>query len=125
MSTMILVSIKIKPINKIDPITTGRSFISSASMVSFPNPLQLKIYSTKKAPARSDANHPLIAVITGFNALGKACLMRIDDWLSPFYLAVLIKSLLSVSNIELLVSSVKIERGLTPRAIAGRIIFFH
>ena len=120
-----LVIIKIKPMNRIDPMTTGRSFISSASMVSFPSPLQLKIYSTKKAPARSDANQPLIAVITGFNALGRACFIRMDDGLIPFDLAVLMKSLFKVSNMELLVNSVNIERGLTPNAIAGSIIFFH
>ena len=112
-------------INKILPITTGRSFISKASIVSFPKPRQLNIYSTKKAPASKDANQPEIAVITGFNALGNACLVRISRELNHLDLAVLIKSLFNVSNIELRVSKVKIDRGLTPRAIAGRIRFFH
>lgn len=120
-----LVITKIKPMNKMEPITTGRSFISNASMVNFPSPLQLKIYSTKNDPASNDANQPLIAVITGFKALGNACLISILKLLIPFYFAVLMKSLFKVSNIELRVSNVNIESGLTPRAIAGKMRFFH
>ena len=59
------------------PITTGKSFISKASIVSLPKPLQLKIYSTKNAPASNEANQPEMAVITGLSALGNACFTRI------------------------------------------------
>lgn len=51
-----------------EPITTGKSDISSAFTVARPSPLYPNIYSTKKDPANKDANQPDIAVITGFKA---------------------------------------------------------
>jgi hypothetical protein len=50
----------------------GKSNFSNASTVTFPIPFHPKIYSTKKAPASNSANQPVIAVITGFNALRNA-----------------------------------------------------
>ncbi len=55
------------------PIITGKSSVFNEFTSSFPNPFQLKIYSTKTAPANIDANHPEIAVTTGF----KEFLMRV------------------------------------------------
>ena len=72
------------------PITTGKSAISKASTVAFPNPLKPKIYSTKKEPANKDANQPETAVTTGFNAFLKACFITIFLLLNPFAFAVLI-----------------------------------
>src|ERR1700759_585073 len=73
-STRILITTKIKVINRIEPITTGKSDISSASTVVLPNPLYPNTYSTKNDPACNEANQFAIAVITGFNAFFKACL---------------------------------------------------
>jgi len=47
------------------PIITGKSYFSSASTITTPTPFQSKTYSTNTAPAMSDANQPLTAVITG------------------------------------------------------------
>ena len=58
---------------KTAPIITGKSSVFSEFTISFPNPFQLKIYSTKTAPANIEANYPDIAVITGFNEFFKAC----------------------------------------------------
>ena len=71
-------------VNKTLPITTGKSSFSSASTVTLPMPFHPKIYSTKKAPASNSANHPVIAVITGFNAFRKACLNITAFLLRPF-----------------------------------------
>ncbi len=53
-------------ITKTLPIITGKSNVFNAFTISFPRPFQLKIYSTKTAPANIEANQPEIAVITGF-----------------------------------------------------------
>ena len=45
MSTNILINIKIKPINKVLPITTGKSRLKTALMVSSPSPFQLNTFS--------------------------------------------------------------------------------
>ena len=57
-----------------EPITTGKSDISRAVTVVRPRPFYPKIYSTKKEPASKEANHPEIAVMTGFKAFLSACL---------------------------------------------------
>ena len=56
------------------PIITGRSLLFNASTISLPMPFQPKINSTKTAPASIEANHPEIAVTTGFKEFFKACL---------------------------------------------------
>ena len=79
---------KIDAINSTEPITTGKSILFKASTISFPIPFQAKIYSTKTAPANSEANQPETAVTTGFNAVLKACLKITVNLLKPFALAV-------------------------------------
>ena len=74
MSTKILIMMNISPINSVLPITTGKSKLKTAFMVSKPIPFQLNTFSTKKAPASKPANHPDTAVTTGFRAFLKACL---------------------------------------------------
>ena len=59
------------------PIITGKSSVFNAFTISFPRPFQPKIYSTKTAPANKDANHPEMAVTTGFNAFFNACFLII------------------------------------------------
>ena len=73
-STKIFTTTNTKAINKIEPITTGKSDISKELTVVHPKPLYPNIYSTKNEPANKDANQPDIAVITGFKAFFKACL---------------------------------------------------
>ena len=65
---------KIEAINSTEPITTGKSILLSESTISFPIPFHPKIYSTKTAPAKSEANQPETAVTTGFRAFLSACL---------------------------------------------------
>ena len=60
-----LIMINSVAITKTLPIIIGKSKVFKAFTISFPNPFQLKIYSTKTAPANMDANHPEIAVTTG------------------------------------------------------------
>jgi ribosomal protein L11 methylase PrmA len=88
-STMILIIIKRVAITKTLPIIIGKSNVFNASTISFPNPFQLKIYSTKTAPANMDANHPEIAVTTGFKEFFNACFFNTWYIVSPFALAVL------------------------------------
>jgi len=71
-SASIFTVIKKVAVSKTLPITTGKSNFSSASTVTFPIPFHPKIYSTKKAPASNSANHPVMAVTTGFSALRNA-----------------------------------------------------
>ena len=59
---------KITEITMVMPITTGRSSFFKALTKTEPIPSQLKISSTNTAPASKEANHPEIAVITGFMA---------------------------------------------------------
>ena len=54
------------------PMIMGKSKVFNAFTISFPSPFQLKMYSTKTAPANMEANHPEIAVITGFKAFFNA-----------------------------------------------------
>ena len=54
------------------PIITGKSNVFKAFTISFPSPFQLKMYSTNTAPANKEANHPDIAVTTGFKAFFNA-----------------------------------------------------
>ena len=54
------------------PIIIGKSRVFNAFTISFPSPFQLKMYSTKTAPANIEANQPETAVITGFNAFFNA-----------------------------------------------------
>ena len=75
-------------INSTEPITTGKSILFNASTISFPIPFQAKIYSTKTAPAKREANHPEMAVTTGFKELLKACLKITENLLKPFAVAV-------------------------------------
>ena len=71
-----------------DPITTGISSVFNAVTISFPIPLQPKMYSTKTAPASIEANHPDTAVITGFKEFLRACLYTIESGDNPLALAV-------------------------------------
>ena len=57
------------------PEITGKSEEFKAFTISFPKPFQLKIYSTKTAPANKEANQPDSVVITGFKAFFKACFL--------------------------------------------------
>ena len=59
--------------NNTQPITTGKSYFSSASTITTPIPFQSKIYSTKTAPASKDASQPDTEVITGLSAFFNAC----------------------------------------------------
>ena len=79
---------KIDAINSTEPITTGKSILFKASTISFPIPFQAKMYSTKTAPAKSEANQPETAVTTGFRALCKVCLKITVNLLKPFAVAV-------------------------------------
>ena len=76
-------------IKRTAPITTGKSYFSSAFTITTPIPFQSNTNSTKTAPARSEASHPEMAVTTGFNAFLRACFRMILDLLNPFALAVL------------------------------------
>ena len=80
-STKILIIINIVAITNTLPIIMGKSKVFNAFTISFPRPFQLKIYSTKTAPANNEANQPETAVTTGFNAFFKACLLII--WRQP------------------------------------------
>ena len=71
MSTIILISTKKVAITIVTPITNGKSSFFKAETSSFPIPFQSKICSTKTAPASNEANHPEIAVITGFREFAK------------------------------------------------------
>ena len=73
MSTSILMSMNKVAITNTLPIIIGRSRVFNAFTISFPSPFQLKIYSIKTAPANMEANHPEIAVTTGFSAFLRAC----------------------------------------------------
>ena len=79
---------KIDAINSTEPITTGKSILFKASTISFPIPFQAKMYSTKTAPAKREANQPETAVTTGFKALRKACLKITVNLFNPFAVAV-------------------------------------
>lgn len=61
-----LITTNVVEITSTEPMITGKSRLFNASTISFPNPFQPKIYSTKTAPASIEANHPEIAVTTGF-----------------------------------------------------------
>jgi hypothetical protein len=60
------------PIKRVHPKITGKSRFERASIESLPIPLQLKIYSMKKAPANNEANHPIMLVVMGFIAFRRA-----------------------------------------------------
>ena len=79
---------KIEAINRTEPITTGKSILFKASTISFPIPFQAKIYSTKTAPDKREANHPETAVTKGLKELRKACLKITVILLKPFAVAV-------------------------------------
>ena len=72
MSTKMFITINKVAITKTLPIIIGKSKVFKAFTISFPKPFQLKIYSTKTAPANIEANQPETAVTTGFNAFFKA-----------------------------------------------------
>lgn len=74
---------------RILPDITGRSEKFSAFTISLPKPFQLKIYSTKTAPANKEANHPESVVTTGFKEFFNACLLIICVLDSPLDFAVL------------------------------------
>ena len=116
---------KITEITMVMPITTGRSSFFKALTKTEPIPSQLKISSTNTAPASNEANHPEIAVITGFMAFLSACFHNIENGLNPFALAVLIKSLDNTSSIDFLVSSRIMARGRIPYVKQGNIKLAH
>ena len=70
------------------PTITGTSRLFNELTISLPKPFHPKIYSTKTAPASMEANHPDIAVTTGFIAFRKACFKKTEALLSPLDLAV-------------------------------------
>ena len=74
---------------KTQPITTGKSILFKESTTSFPIPFQPKIYSTKTAPDNKLANHPEIAVMTGFIEFLRTCLDNVFLKLKPLAIAVL------------------------------------
>jgi hypothetical protein len=60
-----LITTNVVEITSTEPMITGKSRLFNASTISFPNPFQPKIFN-KTAPASMEANHPEIAVTTGF-----------------------------------------------------------
>src|SRR5690625_6899081 len=102
-STKILMIINVVAMTKTAPVTTGKSNVFNAFTISFPNPFQPNINSTKTAPANMDANQPEVAVITGFNAFLSACLQMISFDFNPLSLSVMIYFLLYTFNYEILV----------------------
>ena len=59
---------------KLNPLQQEYQGYSMLQQSLFQGSFQPNIYSTKIAPARSDANQPEIAVITGFIEFLNACL---------------------------------------------------
>jgi hypothetical protein len=60
-----LITTNVVEITSTEPMITGKSRLFNASTISFPNPFQKNIFN-KTAPASMEANHPEIAVTTGF-----------------------------------------------------------
>ena len=74
--------------NRMAPITTGKSYFSRPSTITTPIPFQSNTYSTKTAPANNPANQPEADVTMGFIALRRACLYITFLLDSPFARAV-------------------------------------
>ena len=104
MSTIILIITNMTQVNITATSTTGISKSSKALTVTAPNPLKLNTFSTKNAPAISDANQPDIQVIIGFNAFFRTCRYVMLDSANPLALAVLTYGILRLSSIADLVS---------------------
>ena len=105
------------------PMVMGKSRVFNASTNNLPMPFQPKIISTKTAPARSDANHPLMVVMIGLDATGKRCLKNTVRSRNPFARAVLIKSIDPTCNKLLRVNCKITPTGRTPKVKAGNMRF--
>ena len=123
-STNVVNTTKSAAMTSTQPIVMGKSRVFNASTNNLPMPFQPKIISTNTAPASSEANHPLMVVIMGFDATGKRCLKKTVRSRSPFARAVLIKSIEPTCNRLLRVNCKMTPTGRTPKVKAGKMRFF-
>ena len=92
----------------------------NASKINEPSPGQSKIFSVMTAPVIKTPNWRLKRVMIGIAAFLSMCFVIISNLLTPFALAVLIKSEFMISIIAFRVIRLSPAARAEPRVIAGK-----
>ena len=119
MSTTKLIATMIRASSTTAHCTTGKSWLRMESTVSVATPGQAKTVSVTTAPPRSWPNCSPSTVMTGMQALRKACLTTTIHSATPLARAVLMYSMFMTSMTPERTSRIVIGARKAPRVKAG------